>query len=129
MTYSDLKQYIHIQSELNSLYDKLYEIQNNNISDVVRGSYPQYPFTIHSIKIKGEDTARIETLQKHIDDLRRKSDEIENFIESITDSYIRQIFTYKYIEGLSWQQVSRKLGGYNTSDSVRMAAKRFFNKK
>lgn len=129
MTICDLKQYIHIQSELNALYEKLDDIQNNYVSDVVQGSYPVYPFTIHSIKIKGEDSERITAIQKRIDNLIQKSEEVESYIDAISDSYIRQIFTYKYIEGLSWKSVARKLGGYNTSDSVRMAAKRFFNKK
>ena len=129
MTYCDLKQYKHIQSEINALYDKLDKIQSNYVSDVVQGSYPVYPFTIHSIKIKGEDTERIAATQKRIDDLSRKLEEIELYIDSIPDSYTRQIFTYKYIEGKSWREVAQKLGGYNSSDSVRMAAKRFFNKK
>ena len=32
------------------------------------------------------------------------------YIEAIDDSLIRQIFTYRYVDGLTWQQVARALG-------------------
>ena len=47
------------------------------------------------------------------------------YINSIEDSYIRQIMTLRYVNGLSWQQIAHHMGGGNTSDGVRMACNRY----
>lgn len=50
------------------------------------------------------------------------------YITTVDDSYIRQILTFRYIDGFSWVQVAMHIGGGNTEDSVRMAHNRFFQK-
>lgn len=52
---------------------------------------------------------------------------LEQFIQSIDDSQLRQIFTLRYIDNLSWHQVAWRLGG-NTADSARMSHNRFLQK-
>lgn len=47
------------------------------------------------------------------------------FIETIPDSQTRQIFRYRFVDLLSWGQVARKIGGGNTSDSVRKKVIRY----
>lgn len=47
------------------------------------------------------------------------------YINSIEDSYIRQILTLRYVNGLSWQQIAHHMGGGNTADGVRMACTRY----
>ena len=49
---------------------------------------------------------------------------LQDFIAEIDDSQIRQIFTLRYLDSLSWHQVAWKLGG-NTADSVRMVHNRY----
>lgn len=51
--------------------------------------------------------------------------EIEKFIQSINDSYVRLIIKYKYIDCHSWERTAVLIGGGNTKDSVRMAVKRY----
>ena len=51
---------------------------------------------------------------------------IERYIAEIDDSFLRQIFTYRFINGLPWRQVAACVGGGNTEDSVRMLCKRHF---
>jgi hypothetical protein len=50
---------------------------------------------------------------------------INKFICTIEDSFIRQIFSLRYISGMSWCKIARLIGGFNTEDSVRMAHNRF----
>lgn len=50
---------------------------------------------------------------------------LEKYIETIPDSLTRQIFTYRFINGLSWLQVAASIGGGNTKDSVRMLCNRY----
>lgn len=54
---------------------------------------------------------------------------LERYIADIPDSLTRQIFTLRFINGLSWVQVAWHLGGYNTADSVRMTCNRYIERK
>lgn len=54
---------------------------------------------------------------------------LERYIADIDDSLLRQIFTYRFINGLSWRQVAARIGGGNTADGCRMSVKRFLRKK
>ena len=40
---------------------------------------------------------------------------LERYIADIPDSLTRQIFTLRFIEGLTWEQIAAKMGGYNTA--------------
>lgn len=53
---------------------------------------------------------------------------LERYIRDIDDSFIRQIFTYRFINGLPWNQVAACIGGNNTSETVRQAARRYIKK-
>lgn len=49
---------------------------------------------------------------------------LERYISGISDSLTRQIFTYRFVKGLSWHQAAARVGG-NTADSVRMRVNRY----
>ena len=53
---------------------------------------------------------------------------LERYIADIDDALTRQIFTYRFVNGLSWQKVAACIGGNNTADSVRMACNRYLEK-
>lgn len=40
---------------------------------------------------------------------------LERYISDIPDSLTRQIFTLRFIEGLTWEQVAARTGGNNTA--------------
>lgn len=50
---------------------------------------------------------------------------IERYIADIPDSLTRQIFTLRFVDGLSWLQVANKIGGDNTEDSVKKTCYRY----
>lgn len=50
---------------------------------------------------------------------------LERYISSIDDSLLRQIFTYRFVNGLPWEQVAACVGGRNTAETVRQAARRY----
>lgn len=54
--------------------------------------------------------------------------EIMKYIESIEDSYIRQIITCRNVFCMSWNQVAKEMGNGYSTDSIRMAYNRFFAK-
>lgn len=47
------------------------------------------------------------------------------YITGVDDSLMRQILTQRFVEGKSWRQVARAIGGGNTEDSVRQAFHRY----
>lgn len=54
---------------------------------------------------------------------------LERYISGIDDSLLRQIFTYRFINGLPWEQVAACVRGGNTKDSVRMMCYRYLSKE
>lgn len=50
---------------------------------------------------------------------------LERYISEIPDSLTRQIFTLRFINGLSWLQVAYNIGGNNTEQSVKMICYRY----
>ena len=53
---------------------------------------------------------------------------LERFISTIPDSLTRQIFTLRFVNGLTWRQVAYHIGGYNTEDSVKKTCYRYIDK-
>ena len=68
--------------------------------------------------------ARKATLSELEMELLETLNDVEIFIASIKDSHIRRIVNLRVIDGLSWNEVARKIGG-NTEDSVKKAFYRF----
>ena len=54
---------------------------------------------------------------------------LERYIADIPDSLTRQVFTLRFINGLTWLQVAYHVGGNNTADSVRMTCNRYIDKE
>ena len=53
---------------------------------------------------------------------------LERYISDIDDSLTRQIFTFRFVNGLSWTQVAAHIGGSNTEKSVSKACYRYLEK-
>lgn len=53
---------------------------------------------------------------------------ILKYINGIESSFMRQIFTHRYIDCYSWTRIAVNIGGNNTADSVRKAHDRFLYK-
>lgn len=53
---------------------------------------------------------------------------LEQYIAGIDDSFLRQIFTYRFINGFPWHQVAAYAGGRNTANGCRMAVNRYLKR-
>ena len=48
------------------------------------------------------------------------------YVDTLTDPYIRTIIMLRIFDGLTWRQIAQRLGGGNTESSVKMAYFRHF---
>lgn len=53
---------------------------------------------------------------------------IEEYLNSIDDYQIRLIMLHRFVDLLRWEQIAAKIGGNNTSDSVKKACYRYIKK-
>ena len=54
---------------------------------------------------------------------------LERYIAGIEDSFLRQVFTYRFVNGLPWKQVAACIGGGNSGDGCRMMVTRYLEEE
>lgn len=86
--------------------------RGGGISDTVGQCAAEIADLKHSIEIK---------IQRCWQELGK----LQRYINSVEDSLIRGILTFRYINGMNWNQVAACIGGGNTADGVRMMHDRF----
>ena len=135
MTRQKLKQVRYLKREIRLIQEQITAVEAEIVTDKVKGSDPDHPWTERHYIIKGLPGERNEKLLRLRDRLeRRKGDlqdlraEIFEWVESIDDSLIRQIIILRHVNGLTWEQVAAHIGGNNTADSVRMIHDRFLKR-
>ena len=62
-------------------------------------------------------------------EIEQSINDVLEFINSIEDSHDRRIVTLRVIDGMSWKQVARQMGGPNTEEGVRQAYLRILKRK
>ena len=131
--YSDLQQECkEVREKIEKLEKQIAKIEEDGeVADKVRGGegglqsfkIEGFPYPEYSRK-KTLLYARKATLSELEMELLETLNDVEIFIASIKDSHIRRIVNLRVVDGLSWGEVARRIGG-NTEDSVRMAFNRF----
>ena len=64
-------------------------------------------------------------LNKNIEKCFDELNKINEFINSINDSLIRQIIIYRFIYGFSWNKVAHTIGGGNNAECLRKKMYRY----
>ena len=144
MTKKELSQLYYLNREIEMLKKQLSDLedrQDDYICGTVKASSADYPYTLHSITVSGASdpqaayNRRAEIREtKALILLKIEQCDIEygrliRYINGVDDSLMRQILTYRYINGFNWTQVAMHIGGGNTADSVRMMHNRHLTGK
>jgi len=113
-----LKQYKDLCREIKELENYIEKLEKNrNVSDIVAGSNNEFPYQIMNFKIEG--LAHTDKLRKVLFERKVKCEQlkikIEEFISDIPDSITRQVFQYRYIDGLIWQVIAYRIGRHDES--------------
>lgn len=131
-----LIQYTDLQQEVKEIREKIEKLEmqigkiekDGSVIDKVRGGdggwqsfkiegfpYPEYSRKRTLLFMRKATLSELEM------ELLETLNEVEIFISSIKDSHMRRIISLRIVEGLSWNNVARQIGGENTEDSVRKA--------
>ncbi|MDU2121385.1 MAG: hypothetical protein E7E64_02490 [Clostridium celatum] len=114
MTKENLKRYRRLLIEIDLLKRQLEKIEPEFVRDSVNGSTSEFPYTVHKVHIEGYDLEGYKTkvakmnrrIVNKMNELVEEKDRLIEFIYSIENSEVRQIFIYKYIDGLTWKEIA-----------------------
>ena len=139
-----LKQYTSLRDEKDEVERRIRKLEKaleriteeGEVKDSVKGGYggtqhfviEGFPLTEFSDVRTAlqKQKLRLTALQK---ELIEACDTAHEFINSVSDSEIRRILTFRYIYGYSWDKTARNMGHRATEDAVRMRIERYFSKK
>lgn len=118
----DLEQLRTLPGEIKLLEERCRELEYNlkryQTMDAVRGCVPEYPYTEHSITIRGigdiegytQEREMLEAYRTCLRERRKQRQRMEQYILSIQDSEVRTAMRAYYLQGKTWQQVAFALG-------------------
>lgn len=117
MTKENLNKYRRLLSEVELLKRQLEKIEPDFVRDSVNGSNSEFPYTTHKMHIEGYDLEsykrKVARLNRRIvnkmDELVEEKDRLIELIYGIENSEVRQIFIYRYIDGLAWKDISSEM--------------------
>lgn len=134
MTVKELSQLYWLNREIEADQARLAELENK----VLSLSSPKLS-AVSGTKSNAKST-KIERYVAEIVDLEaiiaakqlqciHERNRLERWIVAVPDSLLRQIFTLRFINGLSWLQVAMHIGGGNTEAGVKMLCYRYLDKE
>lgn len=102
-------------------------IQGFNIEGVPVSEYSHKKTELMRKKLLLEERiSRLRYLRVRVADT---VNQVEEFMYSLNDSYMRRIINLRFVQNLSWIQVAQRMGGGNTEDGVKKAFYRFMEKR
>jgi len=133
-----LGEYSKLKREAVQISESLETLSNNKaalVFDTVKGSGRDKPYQKRTIPIQGLGYKYIATynrrkkgLEDRLDRCLDKMVEIDEFIETVQCPNIRQIIEYRFIQGLEWAEVSRRVYGHASDTTALKALTRFLKR-
>lgn len=127
------KEAVEIQEKINNLEKQIAKIEEDGavVDKVTGGSGGMQSFRIEGFpypeysRKKTLLYARKATLSELEWEISETINKVEAFIAGIKDSHMRRIVTLRVVDGLSWDNVARKMGGANNENNIKKAYQRF----
>ncbi len=131
MTLKELSQLYYLNREIEMDKRRIQELEVKALPGAQTiSALPHAAGTVDKI---GTYAAEIADLQGIIDakckQCLHERSRLEQYISGIEDSLLRQVFTYRFVNGLSWEQVAACVGGGNTGDGCRKAVARYLKRE
>lgn len=116
-----LNREIEIETErLERLKSSAYGVGAAKSDGMPHGSEPSRTTEVKAVSISNLE----QIIAGKVERARQEKERLEQYIASIDDSLTRQIYTLRFAECMSWEQVAVKIGG-NTADSVKKVCYRY----
>ena len=131
MTKKELSQLYYLKKEIKEQQRRLKELEilatncTANVTGLPNGNGVSDKIANYATEIADLKSLLDLNLKKCFYELNR----LDRFIQSINDPLLRQIITYRFINGYSWAKISYTIGGNNTPDGLRIKMMRFLDKK
>jgi hypothetical protein len=115
MTKQELSQLYYLNREIEQLQARINELEtiatscSSQITGMPHGSGISDKIGEYAAEIADLKNLLSLNLQKCFYELNR----LNRFINSVEDSEMRQILTYRYISGLTWQQIAFNIGEHD----------------
>ena len=100
LTKERLKKYQKDRAYMNSLY-----AQPDMVTDTVKGSSAEAPYTVRSVTVTGIDMKRRSRMQA----IEARCAMVEAEVMLTPDS-VRELLWLRYMDGLHWDQVGQRVG-------------------
>lgn len=115
MTIEMLNQYQAICREIPDLKDRIGEVKRRSAGHAgVKASMDVFPYTPYTLAVDGADREdeqeTLRMMRRRLRRISRMRREIEQYIDGIGDSQLRQVFYLRFVDGLSWEKVTVRLG-------------------
>ncbi len=121
------------EKDIQELKKKKKTIVQTNVS----GSNPEHPYNPQHFKIQGttftfREDSQLRMEEKLLEKRKEDAEQIKTRVEewmNMIPVRMQRIIRYKVFEGMTWQQVAKKMGRKATESSVKMEYQRFMQKK
>ena len=128
MTIKELSQLHHLNIEIADYKDRLVELETAAMN-ITAGEITGMPHGFGVSDKVGNRTSEIADLKALIELSMQKCwyelNRLNRYVQTIDDSLMRQILSFRFINHLTWYQVAVSVGGGNTEESVRKLCYRF----
>lgn len=127
MTLQELSQYYKMQEQLRQYKEILVSLESRACpgAQAITGM-PHSPGVQDRV---GNLAIEIAEIKDQIALLQEKAaaeeERITSFIEAIENTYIRMIFRFRFLHGLTWKEVASVIGGQNSASSVKNTCYRY----
>lgn len=122
MTLKELSQLYYLNREIEMDQRRLLELESKALPGAQ--GITGMPHGTGVVDKVGERAVEIADLRSIIEGKRRRClyerNRLERYIADLDDSLTRQIFTYRFVNGLPWEQVAARIGGWNNAGNVKM---------
>lgn len=133
-----LDQYIDACSILKEIEQEVKKLEKEKCrieKDKVSGSNHDFPYQRQSFSIEGvvekKSNAALERKRKVLQKQRTQAEEIKLLVEEWIPTLplrTQRIVRLRFIDGLSWREVARKIDRRATADGIRVELQRFLEK-
>lgn len=127
LTEKELKQLKALKSEVELIAKEIVNIRPEYVVDSAKDYRSGYP---HNIIIKGYSNEKLIQLREKLEKkqllLQRKIYKLEEWLDNVEDSEMRQILRLRYRRGLTWNEIAKELH-YSDESVPRKRHERFLN--